>query len=289
MLTTLDFSQTEARITGVSGSPYADANASSLSTIYISPVLEGKIAFWTGSKIIQATLTEIAVSVASDTAGTMYDLYVYFDTSTQSIKYEKVAWANTGWNSVRAQAITKFKGCYVKASDYTRKLIGTYQISSTGITADSSSYRYIDNIYHLIPKTVYIFCSNYHNYASSTPREFIAASGQIARAYFIKSVPDIRVSNITLGGKCISANVNYYAMLKLGVYNINNQSAPVIYSNPVAENGNTVWQRFSENDGGLIMSGYTTIGYACFVAMEQAPNNSTIYPNDVSIMGTLLM
>lgn len=94
MLTTLDFSQTQCRLTGLSGSPFADANSQALQTIYISPVLEGKITLWTGTKLIQTTISEIAISVASDPTDTMYDIFTYFDVATQSVKYEKAAWSS---------------------------------------------------------------------------------------------------------------------------------------------------------------------------------------------------
>lgn len=146
--------RTEGRLTVVSGVP-APSGYNHGSTLYFTPYMGNHISLFTGGVWRDYTFPEISISnfFAGDVA--VFDIFAYGDLSGNVFLEPSAAWANY---TTRTDALSKQDGILVKASDPSRKLIGTVcTVSSGSHTApfffyDQPSARYVCNLYNTVPR-----------------------------------------------------------------------------------------------------------------------------------------
>lgn len=137
------------RLTGTTANPTGDS--ASTATLYYTPYLHNGVKLWDGSKWVFYNFSEISLNLAGLTTATNYDIFLYNDGGTLTL--ETAAWAS---GSARATDIERVNGVWVKVGANTRLYLGTIRTSATGQTIDSNAARFIWNMYHRIPKEIYI-------------------------------------------------------------------------------------------------------------------------------------
>jgi hypothetical protein len=160
----------EGRLTVVSGQPVpVDVDGSGLpiqigtghkgSTLYYTPYKGNKISLFKNGVWSIYTFSEISISNAGLGDSTLitvgpYDVFAYADSSGNVALEFSAAW---GSFVTRTDAIALQDGIPVKASDHTRKLIGTVALVSAGLHTppflfwDGSNVRLTSNLYNKVP------------------------------------------------------------------------------------------------------------------------------------------
>lgn len=168
------------RLTGVSGNPISENDNTSLMTLYYTPFSGNRIDLWNGYAWQPTTFSEMSLSVMSGASNAIYDVFAYLsNTSTGAVALElSSAWMS---DTSRMDAVSLLNGVYVKSSNNTRRLLGTFRMVSGGsYTEDSRSRRFIWNLYNRAPKAVRIYYASNWTYSATTVRQAAgAAANQI--------------------------------------------------------------------------------------------------------------
>lgn len=155
------------RLTTESGQPVSTTNRTSQGTIYFTPYEGESIALWGPSrwKLYRLTERSLALSVANNRN---YDIFIYNNAGTLTLE-RSAPWTD---DYTRADALTRLDGVLVKASDVTRRYIGSIRGTGANITEDSDTRRFVWNQYNRVYRTLRNSSSSSHTYASSTLRYF---------------------------------------------------------------------------------------------------------------------
>lgn len=148
-VTALTHSVCQGRLTGTSGSPITLGAATSITTLYFTPVNGNLIGLHNGSSTWTILpFTELSLAVPA-TTNTVYDVFAYNNNGTVAI--ESLVWTNT---TTRATAIVFQDGVPVKSGDSTRRLIGTFATGAVSgeTTDDGSTGRLVYNLYNQVPR-----------------------------------------------------------------------------------------------------------------------------------------
>ena len=132
------------RLTAQNGVPVPTADQTAVSTLYFTPYNGNVLTVLNGSGVkVHDQFAQLSVSVPN-TVATLYDVFAYDNGGTLALD-TPVAWSSSGaGTSARASAISLVDGMWVKTSDNTRRLVGTFMTSGTGgQTTDSAQYRLV--------------------------------------------------------------------------------------------------------------------------------------------------
>lgn len=124
--------------TGVSVST---SNQASKSTIYCTPFNGGYMATYDSSVWTYHSSAEFSIALGTLTSGKNYDVFCYSSGGTLTLEFS-AAWSS---DTVRTDALTTQDGVYVKSSDKSRRYLGTFRTTSTTVTQDTDSQRYLFN------------------------------------------------------------------------------------------------------------------------------------------------
>lgn len=133
------------RLTLSSGNPIADAT--STNTIYFTPYLHGRILLlqpgvgWTA-----LTSSEVSGTFLGLSANKNYDVFAYNNSGVLTLELS-AAWAS---DTVRTDSLSQTAtpggvGIYTKASDDSRRWIGTIRTTAGSTLADTTSQRFVWN------------------------------------------------------------------------------------------------------------------------------------------------
>lgn len=162
----------EGRLTLVSGDPVPSADQSAKTTLYYTPYTGRRICLYDGTYWRSYYSAEISLSL-SGAAGN-YDVFVYYDSGTDTIKIEETAWTN---DTTRASSIARTDGVWLKSSDTTRRYLGTIRHSASGQCSDTKTQRYVWNAYNRIERPLLVNdTGSSYTYNSTTIRQTRATS-----------------------------------------------------------------------------------------------------------------
>jgi hypothetical protein len=133
------------RLTGVSGSPVADA--ANIQTLYYTPYFHDIIVLWDGTRWLPIQFAETSIALGAMTAGRGYDVFGYLSGGVLAL--EKLVWTSA---TARATAVTYQDGRLCKSGDKTRLLLGAFYSDSTTETMDRGSERFLSNLYNQEPR-----------------------------------------------------------------------------------------------------------------------------------------
>jgi hypothetical protein len=155
------------RLTTESGQPLSTSDRAAQGTLYFTPYRGQSIALWSPSRWKLYRLTERSLSL-SVTANKNYDVFVYNNSGTLTMELSS-AWTDD-YN--RADALMHLDGVLVKASDNTRRYVGSVRASGTNTTEDSETKRFVWNYYNRVSRTLRASSTTSHTYSSTTLRYF---------------------------------------------------------------------------------------------------------------------
>jgi hypothetical protein len=120
------------RLTTESGAPIPQNERVAQPTIYYTPYVGSKITLYTGTNWQIFNFSELSIAVPAGSSGDMYDVFIYSNSGTPTL--ELTAWTNS---TTRAVALAYFEGVRVKSGDSTRRYLGSFSLSGSGITEES--------------------------------------------------------------------------------------------------------------------------------------------------------
>jgi hypothetical protein len=140
----------EARLTTESGVPISTADRTAQSTIYVTPIVSGRICLYDGSRWKLYVLTEKSLALSSLTSGKNYDVFLYDNSGTLTVELS-AAWSS---DTARTDALTTQDGVLVKSGSLTRRYVGTIRTTGTTTTEDSLAKRFVWNMYNRTIKSM---------------------------------------------------------------------------------------------------------------------------------------
>lgn len=172
-----------------------DQSDNTATTLYLLPVEHSRIylcnaggTLWTGYTIDYLSPPSITNSGLS--ANTNYDVFAYYTGSAVAI--ELSAWTN---NTTRTDSVTRIMGKWVKASNYTRLLLGTVRTNASIQFTNNIAQRFINNIYNKRPyKLKRTDTTASWTYNTSTWRQVRAAATN--QVDFVLSEPGVLIDLI---------------------------------------------------------------------------------------------
>lgn len=144
------------RLTASVGEPVTASDVMAADTLYFEPAPGGTgiISLFNGATWRNLTFTSVVFDLL--TAGladaSNYDLFAYILNGAVALA-RSAAWAGDE-TADRVDALALVDGVYVKASDHTRRWIGTFRTTSTTTTEDSHAKRFLWNAYNQAPRSL---------------------------------------------------------------------------------------------------------------------------------------
>lgn len=199
-----------ARLTLASGVPVTTVDVTGAATVYVTPHRGNVIAVHDGDNWQALAFSELSFSIGTDLANTNYDVFAY--QASGAIAVERMAWTNA---TTRAVSLTTIDGVYVKASDTTRRYLGTYRTTAVGgQTEDSLTKRFLWNYYHRVCRPVRVTESaDSWTYTTSTYRQSNNSSAnQVAAVFGVAGESVVALSLVahvsnSVGGVNVSAGI----------------------------------------------------------------------------------
>ncbi len=134
----------QGRLTGLTGVPFTVADLASISTIYFTPHGGNSISIYDGTRWKMYAFSELSLALSGLTTSTNYDVFVYDNAGTLTLKLGTAWTSNTARVSGSAGEIVKQDGVYVNKyteggmASLTGRYLGT--IRATGATTTADSY-----------------------------------------------------------------------------------------------------------------------------------------------------
>lgn len=153
----------QGRLTLTSGTPVPFGDVSS-SNVYWTPYHGNQVAFYNGSSWDLISFGETSINLASGhTANTNYDAFAYNNGGTLAI--EKLVWTN---DSTRATALVLQNGILCKASDPTRRYLGSYRTVTSTTCEESIGRRFVWNNAHRVERVLYRLDATSHTIGATS-------------------------------------------------------------------------------------------------------------------------
>ena len=194
------------RLTAQNGVPVPTADQTAVSTLYFTPYNGNVLTVLNGSGVkVHDQFAQLSVSVPN-TVATLYDVFAYDNGGTLALD-TPVAWSSSGaGTSARASAISLVDGMWVKTSDNTRRLVGTFMTSGTGgQTTDSAQYRLVASALNPVLRVGSLSSSVAHSDAVSGWHAWNA--DMTLRCQFVQSVPS--TAAVSVEGDMAGGNSAY--------------------------------------------------------------------------------
>lgn len=148
----LDLALCQGRLTVTSGTPVPTSDVSNATTLYFAPFRGSRIALYDGSTWSYRTFVQGSLALSGLTSAKNYDVFVYWDSGTSSLKLELgSAWTNA---TTRATALGDQDGIPVKSGDATRRWVGILRATSATETQDKADQRFVFNAYNRLPRVL---------------------------------------------------------------------------------------------------------------------------------------
>jgi len=138
----------EGRLTLSTGVPVPTSDVAASANVYFTPYTGSRIALYvTGFGWRLYTFSELTLSVAAFASGKNLDIFIYDNEGV--ITLEAVEWSN---DTLRATALTRQDGVYVKNAELNKRYLGTVRTSAAGETCDTMLKRFVWNYYNRIER-----------------------------------------------------------------------------------------------------------------------------------------
>ncbi|MBI1860932.1 MAG: hypothetical protein HYR96_08445 [Deltaproteobacteria bacterium] len=182
-----------ARLTLTSGTAITTSDVTAATTIYFTPYEGALCSLYSGAIWQLVSFSETSVAVPSTTT-TPFDIFAYNNSGILTL--ETLDWTN---DTTRATALTTQNGTLVKTGDATRRYLGTGRTTGvSGQTEDSTSKRFLWNMYNRVPRKLmaYYNVQNFDNTSTSWKSLNGVTTTGLTRIEFVlgQSIEPVRLS-----------------------------------------------------------------------------------------------
>lgn len=140
------------RLTLTSGVPVTSSDVTSTSIIYYTPWKTGRIHTYDGGSWTAHVTGEVSIDISGLglVQNTTYDIFAYWDGANIVLELS-APWMG----STRTDALARQDGILVKASDHSRRYLGTFRTdASPHTTCDTKLQRFLWNFYNRVRRTL---------------------------------------------------------------------------------------------------------------------------------------
>ena len=140
----------KCRLTLEAGVPVSTTDQLAKTAIKVAPYGGNRVSLLDGSTWNTYTLSgELDLPLGTLANTFPHDVFIVAPAGSGDPTLEKVAWTS---NTARAEAVSRQDGRWVKTSDPTRLLLGSFKPTTTTATEDSAAKRLLDNVYNRVPR-----------------------------------------------------------------------------------------------------------------------------------------
>lgn len=141
------------RLTSVSGTSIPTTDQTNITTIFFTPHKSAAISLHTGigGRWVTRVGIEFGLALGTLLANRNYDVFAYWTGTAIQIEFS-AAWTN---DTTRSDAISRLNGVWVKASDVTRRYVGTFRTTSTTQSQDTAKQRFLWNVDNQVRRFMY--------------------------------------------------------------------------------------------------------------------------------------
>ena len=132
--------------------PVPNSSIPTGSVLYLAPYTSQRTALLRNSKWENVEVTSASLALSGLTSNKNYDVFLYLNAQRIPAIELSSAWTS---DTVRADAITRLDGVYVKSLDNTRRFVGTIRATGTTSTSDSTNKRFVWNYYNRVPRSFF--------------------------------------------------------------------------------------------------------------------------------------
>lgn len=137
------------RLTAQTGTPLPTSGIATSTAVYMTPYLHGRIALYNGTYWqVNTSESDITLNLGTLTSGKNYDVFAYANGTNIAMELS-AAWSS---DTARTDSLARLSGVLVKASDTSRRYIGTFRTISTTQTTDTETQRFVWNMYNRIER-----------------------------------------------------------------------------------------------------------------------------------------
>lgn len=149
------------RLSLAAADAFPQANQTAKTDLYLLPFRDNLARLYDGSAWQLRTIASLAFDITTDTdydsaaiaSGSLYDVFIAWNSGTHKLVFKK--WTSSGaGSSTRATALTKQDGVDVLSGATDHVFIGTVYVNGSTNLEDSTSNRYVGNLYNAQPRAM---------------------------------------------------------------------------------------------------------------------------------------
>lgn len=252
----------EGRLTTETGVPLSVSDRTSQSTLYFTPYKGSSVSLFNGAIWKIYSFTERSIALSGLTSGKNYDVFLYNNSGTPALELS-AAWST---DTSRTDALSAQDGVLMKASDNTRRYLGTFRATASNTTEDSRARRFLWNYFHRLKKNLLVNeGTDSWSYSANTWRQ--ANGGATNQVEFVIGESDVLVTARALGIiQASSGTLNYYAT-GIGVDSTTVNSATLIGGGTDSTVVNQIWAQYH---------GFPGVGYHSLTWLERGEGTTGI-------------
>lgn len=149
------------RLSLASADAFPQANQTAKTDLYLLPFRDNLARLYDGSAWQLRTIGSLSFDITTDTdydsaaiaSGSLYDVFIAWNSGTHKLVFKKWTSAGAG-SSTRATALVKQDGVDVLSGATDHVFIGTVYVNGSTQLEDSTSNRYVGNLYNAQPRTM---------------------------------------------------------------------------------------------------------------------------------------
>lgn len=197
----------EGRLTTESGVPVSTADRVAQSTLYFTPYRGNRVALYSGTAWVYATLVERSLALTGLTTDKNYDVFLWNNAGTLTLE-PSAAWTS---DTVRADALALQDGIRVKASATTRRHVGTIRATGATTTADASAARFVWNATNQRARPL---STAFTAVRTTTSTSFVEVHTEIRAQFVLGDVGDV---SLVVSGTANNSTSGQATLTALGV------------------------------------------------------------------------
>ncbi len=261
------------RLTTETAVPVSTSNRTAQSTIYFTPYNGNQIGLYTGAAWVLLTYSEKSLALSGLTSGKNYDVFMDYNSGTPQLVLS-AAWAS---DTARTDAIALQDGVYVKSGTTTYRLLGTIRTTGTTTTEDSTTNRFVWNLYNRVSRALLNATETTDSWVYSTATYRQANANSANQLQFVVGVLDMTFSARAVS--CFSNTVSGTVMAS-GI-GVNSTSVNSATSYGSGSNSVTVIAAAS------VYEGYPRLGYNFIPWLEYASSATGTFYGDAGVPAAL--
>jgi len=246
------------RLTLSTGVPAPTSDISSSSIVYFAPYMGNRISLYVqdyGWRVY--SFSELTLDISGISLGKNIDVWIYDNAGTLTLAYTE--WSN---NTLRATAIVRQDGVYVKSGSPSYRYLGSVRTSGAGVTCSTLLKRFCINYYNPLPLKLEVKDSTANwTYATNTIRQMRGQT--VNKVEFLIAVSEYPV-RATQSIEVYNTIANDKSLIYIGLDSIT-AGASDAFNTYLRCSAADIWMMQS-----IFYSGFPGIGYHYLAPLECA-------------------